>query len=60
MLGPLITLVIIVAHLFTFRQFSFALIELKNVQSKIQEQEDETSEAPVGFEPVVYEPTDFD
>jgi len=33
MLAPLITVAILVAHLFTFRQFSFALIDLKNVKT---------------------------
>jgi hypothetical protein len=55
MLAPLITFAIIVAHLFTFRQFSFALIEVQKVKDQIASQPEESDIAPVVYEPTFFE-----
>ena len=60
MLPVYVTVVILIAHLFTFRQFVFALIDVQTIKAQIEEKKDEiigNSFAPVGV-PIVFEPSD--
>lgn len=50
---PVVILVVLIAHLFVFRQFSYALIELESVKSKMAQQEEEAEQVAA---PIVYQP----